>query len=269
MEGSLAGAIVWAAMAGGGAWVVFSIIPETWRAARMPVAIVCAIMGALNGLSRPDPTEAPYVSRVERELLESEQVGDLARAFKDADPLGFAAYVEQVRLALERDAESNAMMEAGYMIGAAAEARLARGPIENIVTYYALQRDEYRAMASASPLLCRRLFFGEDVSESELPNLPAIQRRRLALYQRAFESPQNEAPEPLPEQELRGALAAIHEEVAALAGPDAELLLQDKDATGREARACEVIALYFDQLSLSPDAPRILATFSQPPGTPT
>lgn len=263
MEGSVLGAAIFVAFLSGlTGWVLFTILPDVYRPARWPVAIVAALMGGVTGHQRFSDA-VPNADRVEQQLIESDEVGELARAFRDADPLAFDAYVEQVRAAMEAgDANGPAMVQAGLTIQSAAEARLASRPAEDIAAYYEMRRDEVLEFRDSDPAVCQSVFFGVETSRM-MPITPAMARRRQAIYLRAFGPISSTPPSPLSDLQLQDALARVADEVVAVVGDDADLLSQATDTTGREARACEVIAEYMNQLAHSPDAGRIYVTLRQ------
>ena len=87
------GAVVGGAIAYG----LWTLLPNTWRPARWPVAIVAALLVGANVATKvtlPDGTE--------RAFLEDRNAGELARAWKQADPQGFAEFIERFSEALEQ-----------------------------------------------------------------------------------------------------------------------------------------------------------------------
>lgn len=252
--------IIFGALAAGVAWVVFTIIPDTWRAARTPVVIVAALLGGLNGWSRFDRNE---MSDVERELVESEQVGELARAFRDAQPAEFAAYVDDIRAAMEGGAASDAMARASLRLQLAAENRLASMPDADIAEYHAIRRDAVLELRSTNPAGCKTyLHGGPEVGAHALPG-DAIAQRQMQLYARAFRNENPVEHVAFPNDEWPGVLDGISEQTFAIVGDDIGLLAPDADTSGREARSCDVIAEWFNQLSLTPQQGRVFVTMQQ------
>lgn len=258
MEAGLGAALLIGVLAGACGFALFTVLPETWRPARWPVAVVATLLGALNGWYHFGHA-APAAAEVERQLLESRDLGQLARAYKAADPLSFAAYVEQIREAMaEGRRNSDALAQAAVTMQAAAEDRLASRPIEDIAAYYALRRDEFLELRSAHANACRPLFFGEE--GMPLVTLSAATgQRRIDIYVHAFQASHEPAPAPMTEAEFQSAMADIRGRTAAIVGEDADLLSRNANAAGRELRACEVIAELYNQMSASPEAARLFA----------
>lgn len=268
MEGNpILAAVVFAALAGGVGFALFTVLPDTYRAARIPVVIVAVLMGALNGWDKLGGSE-PSVAEVEQQLLESTEIGAVATAFKQADPIAFSAYVEQIQAALSGGANQEAAkIQAAQNLRSAAEARLAARPLNDVVAYYQLMRDEFLELKTTSPATCRSLFFGDPNVRPVQPS-SALTQRRFELYRRAF-GPIGAPPTLMSDDELEAAMASLFATTAELVGEDADLLSLDADALGREARSCEVFAELFNQIAQSPDAARIFAGARQEAPQPT
>lgn len=252
--------LVFAVAAAAVAWVIFTIIPETWRTARIPVTIVAGIMGAMNGFSHGGGVTT--TDDVERQLVESEKVGELARAFRDAQPAEFATYVEDVRQAMREGAESEAMARAALRLQLAAQERIGTLPDAGIVDYYSFLRDQKLELRSTQPALCRALLYGGAETEV-VPLSDAMIGRQMQIYATAFRAGAGVAHAPYSDEEWEVRLTDIRERVYNVVGDDIVLMAENIDVAGREPRACEVIAELYNQLSLAPDAGRLYVTMNR------
>jgi hypothetical protein len=159
--GGPAAAVIMALLCGGAAWLLFTIIPDTWRPARLGVTIVAALMGAANGFNHFGGDESA-LERVERELIESDEVGGLASAFKRSDPAGFDQYVREIHAAMQRDGDREAALRrVGATLNDAVAARLHRLPDAGIAAYYAIVRDELLELRAIDASACAPLVRGE------------------------------------------------------------------------------------------------------------
>lgn len=239
------------------AWIVFSIIPEAWRAARWPVTIVAAIMGALNGCTHFADTPLP-TERVERELLASDRVGEMARAFRDSDPEAFDRYVRDLERAQREGVESDAMARAMNTLQTAAEPRIAFLPNEDVAAYYDLRRDEMLEFRDADATGCHPFFHGR--ASAAAPTSEALATRRMELYAKAFRTSGPSPHQPWTQAEWEFVLKDLQQRTLQIVGDDIALLASDVDVTGREARACEAIAEFYHQMAVSPQPGRVFVT---------
>lgn len=254
-------AIIIGALAAGLAWVIFTILPDVWRPARMPVVIVAGLVGALIGWSHFDKNRAGPRD-VERELLESESVGELARAFRDTQPAEFAQYVQDVEAAMREGATSEAMSRATLRMQLAAEQRLATLSDADIASYYQIRRDELLELRDANPAICSAYFHGRPLIPADIQLSDATRRRQVQLYVRAFRSPQSTQHTPFAENEWPVVLDEIRQRLYAAVGEDVALLAADADVSGRERRSCEVYAELYNQLSTTPQTGRVFVTMN-------
>jgi hypothetical protein len=252
--------IVGAGVLGGvvafGAW---SLLPDTWRPARWPVAIVAGLMTALNlmSLSSRSPEES---------LLRNPDTRELARAWRDADPAGFSAFAQHVRDITDGSAGGSPSIS----LALAVNDRLPRLSDADIVALERNTRDLLLLYADANPSLCPALIQGR-ASPSDraamretLQQSAPLRHQRLALIANAFRADPNQPASSMTDDERRSALIAIGAKLRQNFSAD-DMLLLGRGATiaGREKRYCEVMAAYEDALASAPDPGRLYRALVQ------
>ncbi len=255
--GALLGGFV-AAVVG---WALGSMLPSTWRAGRIGVAVLFALIGATQA-PRLFPVTA---SSLERELLRSPNAGELARAWKDADPAGFDAFVHE---ALDARNEGNV----GEMIEilrprltAALVQRLPRLSDAEIVAIERSTHDALLVFATRNPRFCFAMVSGqpvnltaEEVRETQ-DAVHALSRHRMSIFVAAFRADPNTSIEAMTGEELERALGDVHMRTAALVGEADLALIQNggPPTAEDERRYCEVMAEFERQLAESPEPGRL------------
>jgi hypothetical protein len=265
MEGNwIVAAIVLAALAGGVAWVVFTIVPETWRAARTPVVIVAALLGALNGWHKFGGAY-PTAPVLERELLESPDMGELARAWKDADPAGFDAFVHEA-LDARREGNVGEMIEIlRPRLTAALTQRLPRLSDTEIVTIERSTHDALLVFATLNPRFCYAMVSGhpvnltaEEVKDTQ-EAMRTLSSHRMSIFVAAFRADATTPIDAMAGEELARALGDVHMRTAAVVGEADMALIQSggPPSAEHERRYCEVMAEFERQLAESADPGRL------------
>ncbi len=248
------------ALVGGAiAWGLWSLLPETWRAARWPVVIVAALMVGLNVATKVELP--PTNEAVERQLLANPATREMAQAWQDADPQGFAVFVSGAREAAEDGSLVAAVEHAGRSLGAAVVERLPHLSDADIVALEQNTRDTLLMFADFAPQACFAIGNGQapNLTEQQIRDMPVRGRQlgeaRMEIFAAAFRANDDERPQTLSAAELTEALASIGEQMRiTIPEEDMALLAATSDMAGRERRYCEVMAEYENQLALHPRA---------------
>jgi|GEM_PF-2837523 len=257
MQGLFVGA-VGAVVGGAIGFGLWSLLPDAWRAARAPVAIVAAVLCGLFA-SKIELPSRQTLAAVERTLLAHPDLGELMTAWKETDPSAFADFVA---LAAEQgDADfAEAQNDPRYLeMVAIGGRRLAYLSDEQAVERFRISRDQMLELRQTNPALCARVFFNRGVDYSNPPFSRSLHRRFLALQANALRSSPTGAPQAMTEAEVQSAAQGIFERIHAVVGEDVSLLSPDATVEGSEARFCEVAAEYFNQVSLSLEPGRLNA----------
>lgn len=237
-------------------WGLWSLLPETWRAARWPVTIVGALMVGLNVATKVELP--PAGGAVERELLSNPATREMAQAWQGADPEGFAAFAESSRDVAADGSLVAAVEYASRGLGGAVVERLPFMSDADIVALVRNTRDTLLMFADFAPHACFAIGNGQspNLSEQQIRNMPIAGRqlgeRRLELFAAAFRADTESNPEVMSAADLNVALMDIGDQMR-ITIPEADMALLSASAAelvGRERRYCEVMAEYENQLSL-------------------
>jgi hypothetical protein len=242
-------AIGLATAAGAVAWVAFTLLPDVWRAARIPVVVVASIMGALNGFHH---FRGQSAAQVERQLLSSGDFAPLAQAWKAEEPSSFAAFVASISEA-SRDRDGGGIEAARVGLAEAARARMAYLPDARLAEYLGVQSEIFGDLERRGPSFCRSIFFGEPLDGSPPVN-DSLSRRQIQIFADTFRSDRNGEPAMLVGEAYEVALAEVTENTFDLVGDDLHLLQQGADIAGQEANFCRAASELFRQMAASPQA---------------
>lgn len=258
MENLFLGAIG-AAVGGGIAFGIWSILPDAWRASRVPVSIVAAVLCGVPATNLELPPPEPTPAMIERTMLEHPDLGELMTAWKETDPTTFAEFIEfagrhsdggysEVR----SDPHYAAMM-------ARVGRRLAYLSDADALERFMVARDQMLELRLSHPELCQGMFNNRGVDLSDPPFSRELHRRFLAIQARALRSAPENAVQPMTADEVRATMQDVSARTQAVVGDDITLLSPDAAVTGHETRFCEVAAEYFNQMSQSREIARLNA----------
>jgi hypothetical protein len=246
--------IVGGALLGGAvAFGVWSLLPDTWRPACWPVAIVAALIVGVNLMQASGPS-------AEGELLRNPDTRELAQAWNESDPDGFSAFAEHV----SEIARGSSSASPSSSINLAVAERLPRLSDADIVALEHNTRDLLLFYVETDPSVCFAFVHGN----ASLPNVKAVsrtsersgalRRERLELIAHAFRANRSQPVSAMNDDERRIALAAVGNKLRqVLSDEDVALLQSGAAVTGHERRYCEAMAAYEDALASAPDAGRL------------
>lgn len=245
-------------VAGVAGWALAGLLPQPWRAGRIGFAVLAALIGA-SLLPRAMPAPS-----LEQQLLRSPTTRDLAQAWRQSDPEGFTAFVDEAYEA-NQDRDIGAMIELLIpRLNAALTERLLYLSNADVVAIEQNLRDVLLQFAVRNPRLCPAVGAGvsPNLSNAEAREIQdamgALGRQRMALFVAAFRADTSAPVDAMVGEELEAALEGVRIRTAAAVGEEDMALLQGGDAAvGREARYCEVLAEFEQQLSSAPEPGRL------------
>ncbi len=242
-------AIALATAAGAVAWIVFTLLPDVWRAARIPVVVVASVMGALNGFYH---FGGQSTAQVERQLLSSGDFALLAQAWKAEEPSSFAAFVASIREA-SRDRDGGGMEAARVGLAEAARVRMIYLSDARLADYLNVQSEIFGDLERRGPRFCRSIFFGEPLDGSPPVN-DALSRRQIEIFAETFRSDRNGEPAVLVGEAYEAVLSEVTDNTFEQVGDDLHLLQHGADTNGQEANFCRAASELFKQMAASPQA---------------
>lgn len=251
------GALIGAAVAYG----LWSFLPDTWRPARWPVAIVAGLIVGANFATK---ITLPEDFGTERALLEDREAGELARAWKAADPHGFAEFIDRFSDARAHGTTNDRINIMRDGISAVLIERLPHLSEADIVALEQNTRDLLLRHADLRPQLCYTLIHRGPLNldsasmETEM-SMQDLARARMAIYANALRANASEHPDAMSAEEARGALTEVGARLRArFSAADVALITaRQPPPSGSERKYCEMMAAYEDELSKFPEPGRL------------
>ena len=230
------------------------VAPAKWRRG---IEIGCAVLfAAIGGKLAPmlaGPSQhAP--ANIERDLLADAQFGELAGAWRAADPASFNAFITRISQAGAGTDRAILIEQGRAELRAAAIPRLGYLDDASLVEMLRLSRDQMLELRTRHPVACHPLFHNRGFGDISPYVSPDTQARERDLAVAAFRADANTPRVTLEGDALNGVIDVVVEQTRADFGEDIALIAPDANVEGREARACEAIAALYDHVQRLPEA---------------
>lgn len=251
------GALIGAAIA----YALWSLLPDTWRPARWPVAIAAGLIVGLNVATK---ITLPDDVGTERALLEDHDAGELARAWKEADPSAFAEFIHRFSDARAHGTQNDTINVMRNGISAVVTERLPHLSDAEIVALEQNTRELLLRHAALQPRLCYSIIHGGPINldsaamETER-SMQDLSNARMAIYASALRANVSGHLDAMSAEETRGALAELGSHLRErFSGADLALMSSSQPPPSDSARKyCEIMAAFEDELSRSPAPGRL------------
>lgn len=243
------------------AFALWSLLPDTWRAARVPVAIVVAILAglALSRVEPPTPPERSFQTELEVRLVNSERVGPIARAFRENDPTEFARFIRGGDIYGRGEGEEAAAHRAETALIVIGRSRFIYLSDADMARRYILWRDEMLALSETDPARCYTMYRGTvPVADLLFVGHDDLNRREIEIFEAAFTA-EPRSHEPVSDEDYAARLEEIDRAAMTFVGDDILLLAPGAPIVGNEARFCQVAAEVFNQMAQTPELARLHA----------
>lgn len=229
------------------------LAPQSWRRGlEMGCAVALALAGAKVAAMVAGPNPAADAPAIERQLLNDENFGQLASAWKEGDPQSFAAFVARIQNTSGGNAASAIERGRAELIEAA-RPRVRNLNDAELMEVIRLARDQMRELKASHPVVCYPLFQGRRFGDISGYLSADLRQREMALLTAAFRADPNAQRPALAEQELVTSINELVVRTRAQFGEDIALIAPDAQVEGREPRVCEAAAALYDQMLAMPE----------------
>lgn len=230
------------------------LAPHSWRTGvRTAVTVASMVVGwqlAVAYLTVDENSPAA----IEAGLLEHSDVGPLARAWRDADPVAYAGFAQSLSEAMESGEPRDQIVgRVRAQLIAAAVPRMMYLSDAQWVEITRTASLQYQQLGAAQPSICSPMFYGEPFGDITQYVGADTLRREMELLEAAFRTDTSAMPTIATGDVFTALLTRVLDSTRARVGDDVLLITRERSAEGRELAFCNAVSVFHEEIARLPE----------------